>query len=167
MSNQTTMRQYFEMGTKLANKHGLGPRVLQKFREANRRSVQITLLQPQPEIASDVPGWLKLYVEGRLKPGAVEEEAFCVYLDPTSGQIQIVDSWQVKDPTVVFYIEQQAAQIVAARTETVYTAWLKGWPIRIQGDYAVRDVELVDEILNLYYQLALEAGHDLAALFQE
>jgi hypothetical protein len=56
---------------------------------------------------------------------------------------------------------------VAARTETVYTAWLKGWPIRIQGDYAVRDVELVDEILNLYYQLALEAGHDLAALFQE
>ena len=94
-------------------------------------------------------------------------ETFCVYLDPTSGQIQIVDAWQVKDPTVVFYIEQQAAQIVAARTETVYTAWLKGWPIRIQGDYEVRDVELVDEILNLYYQLALEAGHDLAALFQE
>jgi phosphoglycerate-specific signal transduction histidine kinase len=62
LSNQATMRQYFEMGTKLANKHGLGPRVLQKFREANRRSVQITLLQPQPEIANHLPGWLKLYV---------------------------------------------------------------------------------------------------------
>ena len=101
-----------------------------------------------------------------MKPGAVEEEAFCVYLDPTSGQIQIVDSFQVKDPTVTFFIEEQAAQIVAARTETVHTAWLKGWPIRIDGDYGLRDVALVDEILDLYYRLALEAGHDLAALFQ-
>ena len=166
MTTQTSMRQYFEMGTGLANKHKLGERVLQKFKEANRRSVQIKLLRPKPEIADNVPGWLKIYAEGRMKPGAVEEEAFCVYLDPTSGQIQIVDSFQVKDPTVTFFIEEQAAQIVAARTETVHTAWLKGWPIRIDGDYGLRDVALVDEILDLYYRLALEAGHDLAALFQ-
>jgi hypothetical protein len=161
-----SMREYFELGTKLAKQHGPGAKVLQKFREANRRSVQIKMLRPDPEIARDVPGWLKLYVEGRLKPGAVAAEAFCVYLDPTSAQIQIVDSWQVKDPTVTFYIEEQAAQIVAARTETVYTAWIKGWPIRLEVDHSLRDVALVDEILNQYYRLALEAGHDLAALFK-
>jgi len=131
------------------------------------------MLRPDPEIANNVRGWLKLYVEagrgqgsGQWKPESVEEEAFCVYLDPTSAQIQIVDSWQVKDPTVTFYIEEQAAQIVAARTETVYTAWIKGWPIRLEGDHSLRDVALVDEILNQYYRLALEAGHDLAALFK-
>ncbi len=161
------MRGYFELGTILANKHGLGNKVLEKFREANRRSVQLKVLKPLPVIKADIPGWLKYYVGGRLNEGAVEEQAFCIYLDPTDSQIHIVDPWQVSEPTVTFYIEEGAAKVVAQRVETVHTAWLKGWPVRMEGEYAIRDVALVDEILQLYYELMLENGHDLIRLFQE
>lgn len=125
------------------------------------------VLTPLPEIASDIPGWLKMYVDGRLKDGAVDEQGFCIYLDPTDGEIHIVDSSQVGAPTVTFLIEERTARVVAQRVETVYTAWMKGWPVRIEGEYAIRDVELIDEILQLYYQLMLDHGHDLVTLFQE
>ncbi|MFQ6027353.1 MAG: hypothetical protein ACE5Q6_07660 [Dehalococcoidia bacterium] len=114
-----------------------------------------------------VTHWLRKHVEGKLKPGAVEEDAFTVFLDAATNQINIVEPWQVTEPTVTFYIWERVAWQVAARAHTVYTAWMQGLPIFVEGEYAMRDIELVDEILAIYYELMLQSGHDLAALFRE
>ena len=161
------MREYFQMGTALANKHGLGQRVRDRFHQAARRSVQIRIVTPLPEVEQWVSGWLRKHVEGKLKPGAVQEEAFTVFLDPATNQLNIVEPFQVREPSVTFYIWEQVAWQVAARAHTVYTAWMQGWPIYVEGEYAMRDIELVDEILAIYYELMLQSGHDLAALFRE
>jgi hypothetical protein len=116
----------------------------------------------------EVPGWLKEYADNRLIPGVVEEEIFCVALDPATNVIYVADD----DPrinkwsTVTILLEEHTAFMLAMRSESVFSAWLKGFPLRIQGEYVMRDVELVDEILSTYYQLMLENGHDLAAVFR-
>ena len=163
---KTTMKEYFQMGTTLANKHGLGQRVRQKFQQAARRSVQISVVTPLPEVERVVEFWLRKHVEGRLKPGAVSESTFTVFLDPSTNQINIVEPWQVREPTVIFYIDEKVAWQVAARSHTVYTAWISGLPIFVQGEYGMRDIALIDEILAIYYELMLESGYDLAALFR-
>lgn len=160
------MRDYFEMGTTLANKSGLGQRVREKF-QAAKRSVQIRIVTPLPEVEQRIPGWLRKYAEGKLKPGAATEEAFTVFLDPTTNTINIVDAWQVNTPTATFYLWDKVAWQLAARTHTVLTAWWSGMPIYVVDQKtAIRDMELVDEILSVYYELMLENGHDLAKLFQ-
>jgi hypothetical protein len=168
LTTKTSLKEYFQMGTELANKHGLGPMVVQRFREAARRSVRLVILKPHPRMVREHPGWLKAYAEGKLVPGAVEEEIFCVALNPTTNQVYMSDDdpRQKKHSTVTFLLEEHTAYMVAMRSESVFSAWLKGYPVRIHGEYAVRDVELVDEILNTYYQLMMENGHDLAALFR-
>ena len=163
----TTMRGYFQMGTTLANKYGLGQRVREKFHQAARRSVQIRIAKPIPQVERYVEDWFTKYVEGKLKPGAVEEDAFTIFLDPGTNQVNIVEPWQVREPTVTFVIWGQVAWQLAARVQTVYTAWMLGWPVYVDGEYAMRDIELVDEILTIYYELMLKSGHDLAALFRE
>ncbi len=111
--------------------------------------------------------WLPAYVEGRLKAGAVEEDAFTVFLDPQTNRLNVVEPFQVQEPTATFYIEEATAWVIAGRGETCYTAWLSGLPIYIEGEFMVRDTELVDEILALFYELSLTSGHDVAALFRD
>lgn len=112
--------------------------------------------------------WLTEYANNNLMSGAVEEEIFCVALNPVNSEIYVAD----QDPrvsnvsTVTFLLEEHTAYMLAMRSESVLSAWLKGFPVRVVGEYAMRDVELVDEILNTYYHLMLENGHDLATLFR-
>jgi hypothetical protein len=115
----------------------------------------------------DRPGWLKEYAEDKLVPGAVGEEVFCVALDPETNQVYVADAPPPHSrSTVTFLLEEHTAYMLAMRSESVYSAWLKGRPVRVHGEYVMRDIELVDEILNIYYQLMLENGHDLAAVFR-
>lgn len=125
----------------------------------------MVIVRPLPEIARDVPDWLRLHVEGKFKDGAVSEETFSMFMEPTSDQITVTDSWRVPSHTVILYIEEETCWALAARMETVYTAYIKGLPIRVVGDYALRDLELIDEILYRFHTMMTEAGHDLATLF--
>lgn len=122
------------------------------------------IVRPLPEVSRDIPNWLMLYQQGKLKEGAVAAESFSLYLDPTENQMRVSDSWQVGQHTVIFYIEEYVCWALASRAETVYSAYMKGLQIRVAGDYALRDMELVDEILQRFYEMTTEAGHDIASL---
>ena len=116
-------------------------------------------------MAKHVDHWFRLYTEGRLNQGAVEEDAFCIYLDPTTNDMHVVDPWQVQHKTAIIYVERKTMDILAARTETVLSALLKGMMVKPTGDGAIRDIEILDEILDVFYRLMIEQGHDLIALF--
>ena len=158
------LRQWFQMGAELANKKSLAQKIRAKFPESAHRTVGMVIVRPLPEIIRDVPDWLRLYAEGRFKDGAVEEETFSLYMDPTNNQILISDSWKVGSHTVIFYMEENTCWALASRTESVYSAYMKDLPIHVAGKYVIRDMELIDEILQNFYDLMSESGHDLAAL---
>lgn len=101
-----------------------------------------------------------------LLEDAVKEEAFLVYMDPANNRIQIRDPEDASQFTVEVAIEAGTALVVASRSETCYTAWLKGMPVWTEGEAPVRDINIIDEILEVYYQLMSDAGHDMASLFQ-
>ena len=172
---QMTMRKYFEMGTALANKSGLGAHLREMLQRSTSRSVHLRLLKPHPEI-EEVEGWLEKYVEGfwadsarnnqGLVEAAVEEEAFVVFLDPSTNQIHVVEPHQVAAPTVVVHIHYRTAYMIAGRSETCYTAWWKGMPLWTEGDSPVRDMNVIDDILELFHSLMNNAGHDVASLFR-
>lgn len=172
---QMTMRKYFEMGTVLANKAGLGGQLREMLERSTSRSVLLRLLKPHPEI-EEMEGWLEKYATGHLKTSArndqglleeaVKEEAFCIFLDPVTNKINIVDPHQVTGPTVVVYIHYLTAYRIAGRSETCYTAWWKGMPIWTEGDSPVRDINVIDDILELYHTLMMNSGHDVASLFR-
>lgn len=166
----TTMREWFETGSVLANQAGLGARVRQRFPSVVQRNVEIRVCTPLPEVeqyarvgASD---WWQLYADGRLNPGAVLEDAFCIYLDPSTNDMQIVDPALVKNKTATVFIEEKTCWILAMRTETVLSAMFKGMKVRAVGEGAIRDIEIMDDILDVFYTLMVESGHDLVALFK-
>lgn len=162
---KTGIRQYFEMGAQLANPRGLPHKIRTRFPEAAQRSVVIEILRPHPEVSSRIPNWLLLYTEDKLKPGAIQVERFAIYLDPINNDIVITDAWRISDSTVTFFIEEHTCWALAARKETVYTAYIRNHPIRVQGTYVIRDIELIDEILDSFYNLLKSEGRDLAEVF--
>lgn len=125
----------------------------------------MVIVRPRPEVVRDIPDWLRLYERGRLKEGAVLSESFSFFLDPVNDEIKIVDFWKVEKPTVIFYIEESVCWSLVTRAETVYTAYTKNLPIRVVGTGIIRDLELVDEVLNRFYEIMSESGHDLSELF--
>ena len=163
------------MGTELANKVGLGTQVSQALGQATNRSVILRILTPHPEIRT-IPFWLEKYMTGQIKgqarsaagllEDAVSEESFLVFMDPANNRIQIKDPKDAAQFTVEVAIEAGTALVVASRAETCYTAWLKGMPVWTEGEAPVRDINIIDEILEVYYKLMSEAGHDMANLFQ-
>ena len=56
--------------------------------------------------------------------------------------------------------------MIAGRSETCYTAWWKGMPLWTEGDSPVRDMNVIDDILELFHSLMNNAGHDVASLFR-
>lgn len=167
MSTQSTLtqlREYFQLGARLANQAGVSQEVRKRIPEAAQRTVQVKVLRPRPEVAQYLPDWLKLYAEDRLKEGAVQEESFSLYLDPLTNQIQVTDPWRIPDHTVTFLVEENTCWMLASRKETVYTAYQKGLPMRVKGDFIIRDMELVDEILDLFYRTLQDQNMDLAQL---
>lgn len=123
------------------------------------------IVRPHPEVKI-IPDWLKLYADGKLKPGAVQEEPFTLFID-SQEQMVVGDYHRVADPTVRFIIESEVCWRLAARSDSVYSAYMKGLDMRAEGDFTIRDMELVDEILRQLYDLLIEEGHDVARLFTE
>ena len=161
----TTIREWFETGAALANQAGLGEKVRQRFPLAVQRNVELKICTPIPEVAKHVDDWFRLHCDGRLKSGAVQEDAFCIYLDPTSNEMHVADTWQVKNKTATIFIEERTCWVLAMRTETVLSALFKGMKVKAVGDGALRDIEVFDDILDVFYKLMVEQGHDLVALF--
>lgn len=137
----------------------------QKFPSAAQRNVEIKICTALPEVARHVDDWFRLHCDGRLNPGAVEEDSFCIYLDPVSNDMHIADAWQIKNKTATIFIEEKTCWVLAMRTETVLSALFKGMKVKAVGEGAIRDIEIFDDILNVFYTLMVEEGHDLVALF--
>ena len=104
-----------------------GAQVRETLQGLARRSLLLRILKPHPEI-EEVEGWLEKYIEGYWKTSArnsqglletsMEEEAFSVFLDPSTNQINVVEPHQVTEPTMVVYIHYRTAYMIAGRSET-------------------------------------------------
>lgn len=163
VSLMTGLRKYFLMGTELANQRDLAQKVTKKFPEVSQRSLALHIVRPRPDVREHILDWLRLFAEDRLRPGAVSEETFAMVSE--EGILRVTDLELVPKPTVTFYVEVDTCWKLAARRETVYTAYIKGLPLRVKGHFIIRDMELIDEILNTFYELMREEGKDLAKLF--
>lgn len=122
-----------------------------------------------------IPNWIRHYAEGRLRAGSAVEESFCLFID-SKDQIVVADFHRVAEPTVRFFIDEDTAWKLAARNLSVYSAFSTSLPLRadgdaktiqplafrVEGEFAMRDMELMDEILQLFYDVLREEGHNLA-----
>ena len=161
----TGLREYFELGAKLANQQELSERLTQKYPESASRSLGLVIVRPRQDVARYIGDWLDLFIKDKLKEGAVSAESFFLCFDPQSKVIQVTDSGQVKQPTVLIYIDEDTAWSLASRSESIYSSYMKSHHVRVVGKYMLRDIEVIDEMLEQFYQMMGAAGHDLAALF--
>lgn len=82
------------------------------------------------------------------------EEAFCIYLNPATNVIHITERGQVQDTFEVF-VEVETAKAIAGRRVTCLTAFLEGKPLWADGNAPIRDINAIDDILELYHGLML------------
>lgn len=101
-----------------------------------------------------------------MRAGAVLEEPFCLFIDSNS-QMVVADFHRVLEPTVCFFVEEATCWKLAGRSYSVYSAYMMGKPIRAQGAFTIRDMELVDQILQMFYDALKMDGFDLAGLFAQ
>lgn len=157
--------EYLHLGVNLANQYtDLNAMFAQWPRD---RTAVLRVCRPHPEVENYFKNWLTLYVESRLKDGAVVEEPFSLYLD-TSGEkyaIKLQPS-ALPAPTVQIFLSEMLFWDVAARTYTIYTAFITGKPIIIRSSEKrdLGDLAHMDKILSLIHDTLLRRGINLATV---
>lgn len=159
------LQTHFQTGARLANNRGFGRIILAKYPEAMQRSVVLSIVRPHPDVAK-IPDWIKRFGLAKLKPGAAYASNFVVYMN-SNALFEVGDGEAIPNPTVRFYIDEATCWELAARRETIYTAHSKGRPMYVDGRYALRDMELIDDMMEMIYQTLKADGLDLADLLLE
>ena len=132
------------------------------------RTVVLRICSPHPEVASLIAGWLSLHANDELADGAVTEELFPLWLDqPEDGRYQIRYKGAVPpDPTAEVFVAEDTFWELAARTMTLYTAFINGRPMHIKSGAGVelRDLAHMDMILSAIHTSLMRQGVNVAEI---
>lgn len=127
----------------------------------------LRVCRPHPEVASFFRDWLSLYADERLKEGAVVDEPFGVWLDTTGTRWVISMVPGSKDnPTATIFVSEDMFWALAARSETLFSAFITGKPIvtKSKDSIDLRDLTHVDALLTIINKSLVQKGIDLASL---
>jgi len=91
-------------------------------------------------------------------------EEFGFYVDTRSWQVGVTESYAIPEPTVRVTIGEELMWLLASRQQTLFSAYYQNYPIEVEGDYVLRDILILDKVLELIYDCLLAEGIDLARI---
>lgn len=105
-----------------------------------------------------------LVVRVRTTKGGREEFGF--YIDTGSWEVNVTESYALPEPTVRMTLDEDLMWLLASRQQNLFSAYYQSYPIDVEGGYVLRDILILDKVLELIYDCLLAEGHDLAAILE-
>jgi len=137
-----------------------------------QRSVVLRVCRPREDTRFYIPQWFRHYIRGQFNPeafaeGVVVEELFSLYLDTSQPKWQLVATKiPLPQPTVTAFISEERFWEVAARSETLYSLFIKGKEIEVIGDFSLADIAHLDSLLTLMHNTLISKGIDITSLLR-
>ena len=97
----------------------------------------------------------------RTRPLTGRGEEFGFYIDIGTWKVSITESYAITEPTVKVTIGEDLMWLVAARQQNLFSAYFQNLPIDIEGAFVLRDILILDKVLELIYDCLLADGIDL------
>ena len=161
--------EYLKFGVDLTNKYVNLNREFADY--PTDRTACLSVLRAKPEVYVAVPDWLSRYAKGEFKEGWVLENMFSFWIDRSTPKYQIIcDTTALPDPTVKVYVpEKPTFWALAAMTETIITAYIKGQIKTVsKGNLQLNDLAHLDKILSIIRRTLVErANVDIASIALE
>lgn len=92
------------------------------------------------------------------------EEEFGLYVNTNNWEIGVTESYAITDPTVRVTIDEDLMWILASRKQNLFSAYFQDLSIAVEGPFVLRDILILDKILELIHDCLLAEGIDLAAI---
>jgi len=91
-------------------------------------------------------------------------EEFGFYVDTKNWQVGITESYGILEPTVRITVEENLMWLLAARQQNLFSAYFQNLPIDVEGAFVLRDILILDKLLELIHDCLLAEGIDLKAI---
>lgn len=102
----------------------------------------------------------------RTRPATGRGEEFGFYIDINNWQVGVTDSYAIQEPTVRVTIDEDLMWLLAARQQNLFSAYFQNLPIDVEGAFVLRDILILDKVLELIHDCLLADGIDLAQIIQ-
>lgn len=102
----------------------------------------------------------------RTRPSTGRGEEFGFYVDTSTWKIGITESYAILEPTVRVTVDEGLMWLVVARQQNLFSAYFQNLPIQVEGPFVLRDILILDKVLELIHDCLLAEGVDLAEILQ-
>lgn len=100
----------------------------------------------------------------RTRPSKGRGEEFGFYVDTKNWQVGITETYAILEPTVRVTIDEDLMWLMASREQNLFSAYFQNLPIRVEGAFVLRDILILDKVLELIHDCLLAEGVDLKAI---
>ena len=134
------------------------------------RSVILHVCTPHPEVAQFIENWLEEFAKNNLQAGAAAERSFSLYLSTREPRYTLVlESGIAVAATADVYVSETLFWDLAARTRSLYTAYILGGEIVVRSSQSMdlRDLAHMDKILEVIHDALARKGISLVSLAEK
>ena len=103
-----------------------------------------------------------LVLRTRSSKGLGEEFGF--YIDTRSWLVGVTESYAIRNPTVTITVDEDLMWLLAARQQNLFSAYFQNLPIQVEGPFVVRDILILDKMLEIINDCLLADGIDLGKI---
>lgn len=103
-----------------------------------------------------------LVLRTRAAKGRGEEFGF--YIDTSNWKVGVTESYAIVEPTVRVTIDEDLMWLTASRQQNLFSAYFQNLPIEVEGPFVLRDILILDKVLELIHDCLLADGIDLKAI---
>lgn len=105
----------------------------------------------------------------RVRSPKGRREEFAFYIDTGTWEIGISEGHALPKPTARITLDEDLMWLLASRQIDLFTAYFaryyrQHYPVEVEGDYVLRDIKVLDKMLQLICDCLLAEGVDLAAI---
>lgn len=97
----------------------------------------------------------------RTRPASGRGEEFGFYIDTKNWQVGVTESYAIVEPTVRMTIDEDLMWLMASREQNLFSAYFQNLPIKVEGSFVLRDILILDKVLELIHDCLLADGIDL------
>lgn len=119
----------------------------------------------------DIKKALQEYAQGenrtlilRTTPREGRGEEIGFYVDTRTWKMGVTEAYAIPNPTVRITVDEDLMWLLAARQQNLFSAYYQNLPIDVEGKFILRDILILDKVLEMMYDCLLADGIDLATI---
>lgn len=100
----------------------------------------------------------------RTRSATGRGEEFGFYIDTGTWKVGVTESYAILEPTVRVTLDEDLMWLIASRQQNLFSAYFQNLPIQVEGPFVLRDILILDKVMELIHDCLLADGIDLGTI---